>query len=147
MKQDSVDIDGCEEHHLECEAVRTALADALLRSRHGNMRNPGRTVLSSLESQWVSDVARMLVGEGNSQVQARQKTERKRMRFLRIITKGFARIFGRRRDRVAASDAGTQESEYVPVSCAAQGAVLDMSNDGCSGESVAPISTGNPVGR
>ena len=144
MKHDSADLDEPEEHQKECEAVRTALADALLRSER--TRGVQRVALSSLEEQWVSDVARMLVGEVVGGEIDSDTPESRGKRLLRDARSAFARLFGRYRQEAVVRDVSEKEFEYHPVACGAQGAVHSMSNGEHAGKlDAAPITNGAQV--
>ena len=139
MKHDSADLDEHEEHQKECDDVRTALADALLRS--GRTRGVQRIALSSLEEQWVSDVARMLVGEVVGGEITSDTPESRGRRLLRGVRGALARLFGWNRKEAVVNDAAEPEFEYHPVACGAQEAVLSMSNGEHTGKLNAATST------
>jgi hypothetical protein len=137
MKNDIVDVNESDEYYLECEAVRDALADALLRSRDGRLRMPTRTALSSLEEQWVSDVARMLVGASPQAEGTSAPRERGGMRFIRVVRDRMASALGRRPESTILCDAAERDFQYVPVACGQQPDVRKISDSGETGETVA----------
>ena len=121
----TVDVDEKEEHHLEYEAVRVALADALLRSQ--SQRVPSQTVLSSLEEQWVSDAARMLVRAARCPQGPGLAKERGGVRLVRVVRTWLARMHGYQGD-ADLCDATVQEFLYVPVACGPHGDIQAISD-------------------
>ncbi len=144
MKNDIVYVNESDEYHLACEAVRSALTDALLRSRDGCLRIPNRTALTSMEEHWVNDVAKMLVGDSLWLEDSPAPQERGGMRFVRVVRDRLASALWRRRESTAMCEASEGELHYVPIACGQQGDVREIYDGGEVGQALALSSIHRP---
>lgn len=145
MSHDITNLDRSEEDELECETVRAALVDALLRSRRGRSRRTERLVLSSLEELWVAEVARLLVIHVPHEPAPALRLGRGK-RTVGMAADLVGRVLEGLCKGVPSDNTPAHEFHFVPVACGLRSDVRGLSDDGHIRESDAP-STARPPAK